>query len=130
METGQAAPLQRPQAAQQPSYDTTIHRNPFLVCANLDLPIPFNLRSFFSSSKDKRKSHHAQQEAPLETIPADQSRWTTDPAGIHTRVWSDEEHRLCTASNDDDTRSISSEQGVHVETLFTRETHETHRQQR
>lgn len=142
METGDAAPaLQWPQQAHQvSSYDTTIHRNPFSFRTTLKLPtIPFKLPSLLKSPSPtsppssspqgrSRGGKQTQTAAPCEPLPPEQSFWTTGPAGINTKVWSDEEIRILhsskSAANDD--RPVSAEATVHVETLLTRQTHDQH----
>lgn len=104
----------------QPSYDTTIHRNPFLMRTYLDFS-NFKLPNLFKSSKSSAQP----------TTHALQIMQPAPPSGsTHTRVWSNEEaHRLRTSndSNEDCRGSTPSDQGhgVHVETSSTRETHRT-----
>lgn len=133
IETGHAESIQQPAPTQQPSYDTTIHRNPFLLRTNLDFPVHFKL-PFFKSNKTNENSHSDSSTSEHHEAPRPINPRLTKPSGIHTRVWSDEEsRRLCSQEDDHsvaDTPSSSDPHGVHIETMFTRETYKADEQQR
>ena len=114
-----------------PSYDNTIHCNPFLMRTHMDFSY-FQFPSFCKLSKpSKVTSKPAQHEDshPLQPLPTARNGWSD---GLQTRVWSDEETRgLCTTTNDsldsNHRRSTSEDQarGVHVETSFTADVQRT-----
>ena len=114
-----ASNIQPPAPAHQASPTSTrglLSRNPFLFRTTLDLPIPF-----FSSSKagEQQESSAINMDNLPQRQPASEN-WP-DPSGISTRVWSDEE-RHADRGRTADRRSVSSADGVVVETLLTRET--------
>jgi len=114
-----------------PSYDNTIHRNPFLMRTHMDFS-HLKFPSFFKLSKGSEatsKPARHDDSHPLQPLPAAQHGW---PDGLQTRVWSDEETRgLCNTTNNSlDShyrRSTSEDQarGVHVETSFTADVQRT-----
>jgi hypothetical protein len=78
MDHADAAALQRPQQVAQPpsSYDTAIHRNPFLFRTD---QILFKIPSFLTSSKNHRPEDSSSTDVRPEAIPLgamapDQSR--------------------------------------------------------
>jgi hypothetical protein len=112
-----------------------LSRNPFLFRTKLDLPVPLNLNIFKSTKEDSRaetatqipsSSMHLDDIAPDQKQPYKVANSWTDPTGISTRVWSDEERQIYHHHKDKDQkpnrRSVSSTDGVIVETMFTRET--------
>jgi hypothetical protein len=99
-----------------------LSRNPFLFRTTLDLPIPF-----FSSSSKAGEQHQQPSAIHMDNLPQRQpasENWP-DPSGISTRVWSDEERHV-DRGRTTDRRSVSSADGVVVETLLTRETEAAH----
>lgn len=144
VEQGQVPNIQPPRPVQkvnhrsQSAASANMHeggllsRNPFLFRTKLDFPVPLNGNIFKSTKGDKEtesppplpsSSIHLDDIAPDQQQHKPADSWA-DPTGISTRVWSEEETKPYPKGQGHkrDNRSVSSTEGVVVETMFTRET--------
>lgn len=123
LEQGSPVGVYPPPPAQQASPSFTrslLSRSPFFLPTNMDLHIPFFSRSDEHLTAPVHMDDLLQQPSQQRQQGSSTSH-RPDPAGISTRVWSEEEKKL-DQGRAGQRHSVASAEGVVVETLVIRET--------